>query len=174
MTKDQLEKIELTKRLPKDEDFWYNNLMGVALTTMFIVPFIFIAFDKSVGVSFVTHITATLVFGLVVYAYWRDMGVSFIQTKWDKKENFRRVADCLRALKWEFHRTGDVVRIWTPNQTFLLRQVVDADIYIYDNKIGYTFRYGATTRTGRLIFMFGIRTYLKRRFEKKLHTTIGM
>ena len=108
-----------------------------------------------------------LITPLFVWWYLKQNRLKRFRNQFTKSTNFNKVRTCLRDLDWAFSTHQNI--IYLNSNTFLLKWVF-VRIVPLDNEILYSFQY-IDGRGFRPLFFVGIRSYLKRKFEKKLNTT---
>lgn len=169
MTKKEVEILLRKGRLPYNSDFWYNSIVGTILTTS-IWGGLGTLIGNIMGIERIwlfPYLLLLLLF--VLYKYWKDEKLIFYKTFLSKEDNIRILEETLIALDWKYHKYSNEISL--TESKYILKWLVVKIIPI-DNEIAYNFQYSSSSQGAKLAFFIGIRTYLKMKFEKKLHTTI--
>lgn len=107
-------------------------------------------------------------FFLIVFSFWyfRQNQLTRVTNTYAKSTNDSKVREHLKALGWEFSSSQGI--IYGGSKPALLNWVY-VRIIPLNNEILYSFQYSGA-HGFRLLFFFGIRTYLKWKFKKQLAT----
>lgn len=174
MTKKQIDKIIQTGRLPYNSDFWWDYIMGTTILTMIfwgigMLTLLKLGFTKDSMI-----LLLIIVVGLISIKFYFDQKVDEVKTGLSKEENMELIGKTLHKLNWKYKKYSNTIEL--EYEKYILKWTIVTLIPL-DQKIIYSFQYHSTSRTGRFPFFIGIRTYVKRKFEKRLyliqHITCG-
>jgi hypothetical protein len=112
-----------------------------------------------------------LIIGLISVKYYFDQKIKVIKTGLSKQENIESITIALDNLGWKYKKRSNSIDLEYEKYILKWTNVV---LIPLDEKIIYSFQYHSTTQSGRFPIFIGIRTYLKKKFEKKLHTTLAI
>ena len=116
-----------------------------------------------------------LSFGLVLIAVslkiLNNNKLKFISNVQSLEENEKTIIETLNQLEWSFKKTNGLFEVRANRKVAWLTRII---ISPSKNRIGYIFQYESGLNGSVMPFFIGIRSYLKLKFKKKLHTTIDI
>ena len=151
------------RRVKHFGNYWFDIIFGgfVAFGLLYLVGYLYLT-------KYESKIVEVLYFGacllLVVYYQWKDDNYELIETDLSKAENFKKVANALNNLGWDYKVYKNDIGL-TYNKYIL--KFVSVRIIPEQGIIYYNFQYH-TFYGGRLPFFFGISTYLESKFVESL------
>jgi hypothetical protein len=170
MNRKKIDHIIQAGRLPYNSDFWWDYIMGTTVLTMILwgigmLTLLKIGFTDDLMIPFLI-----IIIGLISIKFYFDHKVQQIETGLNKKENIELICKTLQELNWKHKKYANTVEL--EYEKYILKWT-NVSFIPLDDRIIYCFQYHSTANTGRFPIFIGIRTYLKRKFEKKLHTTMA-
>jgi hypothetical protein len=166
MTGKKINSINQKGRLPYDSYFWWDYFMGTTLLTMILwgigmLPLMKLGFSSNFNFSLLIIIVV-----LISIKFYFDHKVKEIQTGLSKEENIELLCKTLNELDWKYKKYANTINLKSNKYILKWTHII---IIPLDQKIIYSFQYHSATGAGRFPFFIGIRTFLKRKFEKKLY-----
>jgi hypothetical protein len=155
-------------RLAKSYGYWWDVIMGGLLTSMILILVGNLVLTK-LNLSLWFYPYSILCVLIVVFYQWRDDNLIVIKTGLSKANNFSLVTSCLDKLDWHYDKKNTNVEL-TSNKYIL--KFLNPTIIPDSEKILINFKYHATTKTGRLPFLFGISTFLEWTFKRTLKKSL--
>jgi hypothetical protein len=168
MNRKEINHIIQTGRLPYNSDFWWDYIMGTTILTMMVWGIGMLTLLKLGFTNDLMIPPLIIIIGLISIKFYYDHKVQEIHTGLNREENIEMISKTLNELNWKHKKYANTVDL--KYEKYILKWT-NVTLIPLDNKIIYSFQYHSTSRTGRFPFFIGIRTYLKRKFEKKLHTS---
>lgn len=166
MANPTIEQILKTGYLKPNGDDWYNMVMGTIMGTG-ICGMIGLLIMERWGIPKYLHwIYFVSVLGFILYRYWKDTRVTVVRTGLTRNENLNILRGVLNQLGWTGQELPNVVLIG--DEAYIMK-FISARVFYSDNLIAYSFQYSSNSKGGRPAFFLGIRSYLKTKFETRLH-----
>jgi Ca2+/Na+ antiporter len=154
----------MEKRVKKDSDYWFDILFGGFLTFI-IIYYVGNLILSKLDLDFLNIYYLFFCLIIVIYYQWKDDNYEIIANTNSRNDNFELVKRTLEELNWEYKINSIEVEL-TYNKYIL--KFLNVSIKPKSKNIYINFKYYSTTKTGRLPFFFGISTFLKWKFLKKL------
>jgi len=169
MTIKKINHINQKGRLPYDSYFWWDYFMGTTLLTMIFWGIVQLALLKLGFSGNFSILLLIIIVVLISIKFYFDHKIKEIQTALSKEENTELLCKTLNELDWKYKKYTNTINI--KSEKYILKWT-SITIIPLDQKIIYSFQYHSTTGAGRFPFFIGIRTFLKRKFEKMLYNNI--
>ncbi len=169
MTKKEVDTLIQKGRFPLDAEFWYNTILGLLITISFFGG-VGVLIGLQIGLeNYWLYPYIAILFFSLVYRYCQDERLIVYETELTKQDNIRILEETLKGLNWEYKTYSNEIDLTTKKH---ILSFVKVKLIPFNNGIAYNFQYYSTTRAGKFTIFLGLRTHLKRKFEKQLNATI--
>ena len=156
-------------RVRKRKEYWWNIIYGGLLTFIILNVIGFIILSKLQLDVFYSYYFTLCLF-VVMYYQWSDDNYTAVESSFSKAENYELIKIVLDRLDWKYKVYTTGIQIIHDQE---LLKFLNVCIVAEDDIIYYNFQYRSFMLVGRLPFMLGILTVVRRRFFRNLSDEIA-
>lgn len=158
----------MKKRLKKDNDYWYNTIVGF-FWSYALTASIGVLIFKSYQLPYIALLLIVL-FLICLLILFQDDSYQEIKTDLTKNQNLEVINKSFDELKWNVKIQNKELVLDDDN--FYILKFIEIRIFPMSKKIYFNFRYTSNDKIGRPLFYLGICTILKYRFLITLNKKI--